>query len=278
MDGERRRGRRHFGRASRIRRSRAAERGGVRPVAATAEPTLSDIRFLREGLGISAGPRRLLHDRRPRIRHRGGTDDCAPESPANYSDRCGIARRPRRGQSHLQARPHTEVVALGLSETETDVIAWAEAGVCGYVPRSAALRDLVEILAQIVRGEQPCSSRIAASLLRRIAKGPASGGDRPGSAPPEADEPPALTRREEHVVRLLGAGLSNKEIARDLKIGVATIKSHVHSVLRKLALERRGQVARWLHDHENRQLEPRDASRQPAERGLAASQRGQISL
>ena len=229
---------------------------------------LSDIRFLREGLaevlaregcftiaGFAADIEEVLAAARP------------------VAPRIMLIDATLRGGLEAAARtrrlvPEMDIVALGLNETEDDVIAWAEAGVCGYVPRSTALNDLVELLDRIVQGEQPCPSRIAASLLRRIAKGSAPGGGETGRTMPESVEVPALTRREAHVVRLLGAGLSNKEIARDLKIGVATIKTHMHSVLGKLALERRGQVARWLRDHEDSLQTPRLAGKLPAERSL----------
>jgi DNA-binding NarL/FixJ family response regulator len=113
--------------------------------------------------------------------------------------------------------------------------------VCGYVPRSTALVELADFLGKIIRREQICSTRIAAGLLRWIADGPRATG--PKATPAEAT---ALTAREDQVVRLVAAGLSNKEIARRLDIGLATVKSHVHNVLGKLTLERRSQVARWL--------------------------------
>jgi two-component system, NarL family, nitrate/nitrite response regulator NarL len=138
--------------------------------------------------------------------------------------------------------PQPQIVALALAETEPAVIAWAEAGVSGYVPRSAALSELVSLLEGILRGEQACSGSIAAGLLRWISQSP-----RRVEPQAAAAEPGSLTVREEQVVRLIGAGLSNKEIARQLKIGVGTTKSHVHNVLGKLELKRRGQVARWIH-------------------------------
>jgi DNA-binding NarL/FixJ family response regulator len=59
----------------------------------------------------------------------------------------------------------------------------------------------------------------------------------------------ALTAREEEIASLIAAGLSNKEIARRLKICLPTTKSHVHNILGKLELERRGQVSRWLREN-----------------------------
>jgi two-component system, NarL family, nitrate/nitrite response regulator NarL len=137
--------------------------------------------------------------------------------------------------------PRIQIIVFALSDTDDSVIRWAEAGVCGYLPRSAGLSDLVYFIDCILQGEQICSARIAARLLRRIAAG------QPRLQPQSAGErKPMLTAREHDIVRHLGAGLSNKEIARRLNIGLATTKSHVHNVLNKLVLDRRSQVPHWL--------------------------------
>ena len=131
------------------------------------------------------------------------------------------------------------VIAFAVTETIDSVLAWAEAGIAGYIPSSAALGDVHALIVDIRGGAQPCSAQIAAGLLRRAASGP-----RP------AEEPPApLTPREREIVSLAGTGLSNKEIARRLNIGVATTKSHVHNALGKMNLRSRGQIAGWMRGH-----------------------------
>ena len=137
------------------------------------------------------------------------------------------------------------VIAFAATETEENIIAWAEAGVAGYVPKTAALADLVALLTDIVQGKQRCSGCVAAGLLHKITTMAESGNRRrhaPGSS--------LLTARELQIIRLLADGLSNKEIARRLVIEVATTKSHVHNLLEKLNLARRGQAALWLRQHE----------------------------
>jgi two-component system nitrate/nitrite response regulator NarL len=135
-----------------------------------------------------------------------------------------------------QRAPQVRIVALALAEREDEVIAWAEAGVSGYIPRSAALNEVVDILQGAMRGEQVCSPRVASGLVRRLAIG--AGREQPELVP--------LTRRELEIVQLINEGLSNKEIAHRLKIGLATAKSHVHNVLGKLGLGRRSQAAQWM--------------------------------
>jgi DNA-binding NarL/FixJ family response regulator len=143
------------------------------------------------------------------------------------------------------AVPCVRVVALAIAETEQDVVSWAEAGVAGYIPRTAALADLVQLLAEINDGRQPCSSRVAFGLLRRLAAAAGVNNkarDVHGSTSP-------LTSRELQITELISAGLSNKEIARRLNIGLSTTKSHVHNLLGKLNLQRRGQVVAWTLGH-----------------------------
>jgi DNA-binding NarL/FixJ family response regulator len=144
----------------------------------------------------------------------------------------------------LQVERRTKVVVFAVTETSDNVIPWARAGVAGYIPRTAALSDVASQLVSIMRDEQRCSPRVAASLLRHMSQAANAGGER-------TDAPAALplTAREMEIIELVAAGLSNKDIARRLNIGVATTKSHVHNLLGKLRVQRRGQVALWMRDH-----------------------------
>lgn len=143
------------------------------------------------------------------------------------------------------AVPQATVVVLAVAESDERVVAWAEAGASGYIPSAAAPGDLAPFLKAIMRGEQPCSERAAARLLRRMASGEHTSGARAMRS-----ERSVLTAREAQIVRLIDAGLSNKEIARRLNIEVATTKSHVHNLLGKLDLQRRGQVSLWVRAHQ----------------------------
>ena len=134
--------------------------------------------------------------------------------------------------------PPVRVVALAVWDNERDVIACAEAGIAGYVPREGSLADLLRTIEYVARDELIVSPRIAASLLRRIAALAASG----HAGAPEVE----LTSREQEIVRLIDEGLSNKQIAARLGIETATAKNHVHNILEKLQVERRSQIGRRL--------------------------------
>jgi len=139
------------------------------------------------------------------------------------------------------ATPNARVVGLAIAETEQDVISWAEAGAAGYVPKTAALSDLVHVIGDINSGAQPCSGLVAAGLLRRLRYLASD-----GRAHNALWSTNALTARELEISMMISTGLSNKEIARRLNIGLATTKSHVHNLLRKLNVHRRGQVTAFF--------------------------------
>jgi two-component system, NarL family, nitrate/nitrite response regulator NarL len=124
-----------------------------------------------------------------------------------------------------------KVIALAVSESELDVIAYARAGVSGFVARDESLDQLVAAIESAARGQVVCSPRITAVLLRHVTTGSA----------PSSDA--RLTRREREIAALLDDGLSNKEIARRLCIELATVKNHVHNILEKLAVRSRFDVA-----------------------------------
>jgi DNA-binding NarL/FixJ family response regulator len=140
-----------------------------------------------------------------------------------------------------------KVIALAINENLEDVVAWAQAGAAGYIPSTAALRDVAPLLADIVRGEQPCAARVAAGLLQRVGDMGPSKGFAAATASPATP-----TAREMQVLEMISSGLSNKEIARHLNIGLATTKSHVHNLLGKLGLQRRGQAASWIRAQQAR--------------------------
>ena len=149
-----------------------------------------------------------------------------------------IANSTRTARALRAARPGTRVVALGVKEDGPDVVSCAEAGVVGYVSREAGLDELAEALRAAMRGEASCSGKIAAGLIRHIAR---QAGVRHGSGLLIQ-----LTKRENEVLRLLETDLSNKEIARALDLQLSTVKNHVHNVLTKLGATGRAEIPRAL--------------------------------
>jgi two-component system nitrate/nitrite response regulator NarL len=125
------------------------------------------------------------------------------------------------------------IIGFGIA-SDAGSLACAEAGLKGFVGRDGSVRDLALAIDRALAGEVLCSSRLAALLCDRLA--------RLAGVPPTAAASP-LTRREREISELVSEGLSNKEIALELGIGPATVKNHLHAVLEKLQVARRGAIA-----------------------------------
>jgi DNA-binding NarL/FixJ family response regulator len=92
-----------------------------------------------------------------------------------------------------------------------------------------------------MEGRMHCAPHIAAAMFSRLA-----GFLRVPDAP---EALPSLTPRESEILALVEQGRSNKDIARQLTISSATVKNHMHNILQKLRVSRRGQAAARLHVH-----------------------------
>jgi DNA-binding NarL/FixJ family response regulator len=208
---------------------------------------ISEVRLLGEGLALA-----LEREATLAVRGCFGTlDDALKNLPLLQPDVI-LLNAVVRAATDTIARicgvaPGVKVVALGIDENLDNVVAWAQAGAAGYIPSTAALREVAPLLTDIVRGEQPCAARVAAGLLRRVGDMGRSKAFGAGT-----DSPAMPTAREMQVLEMISSGLSNKEIARRLNIGLATTKSHVHNLLSKLGLQRRGQAVLWVRTHQVR--------------------------
>jgi two-component system nitrate/nitrite response regulator NarL len=133
-----------------------------------------------------------------------------------------------------EARPGIRVLALGVGDDDEEIVDCLEAGFAGYLRAGGSVDELGAAIRAAVRGDMECSPEVVAALRRRVRD--------LGSDPGARAAPVHLTRREEEVARLLSVGASNKEIARHLHISTLTVKNHVHSLLNKLHVRRRGEV------------------------------------
>jgi two-component system, NarL family, nitrate/nitrite response regulator NarL len=129
------------------------------------------------------------------------------------------------------------IVALGAPGDDERLISLAELGVLGFVERDATLNELITSVIHAVSGEASVPPRIAATLLHRMSS---------LAGRPVSRDVTALTVRERQVVQLIAEGLSNKEIATQLCIELATVKNHVHNILEKLEVHRRAEAVACL--------------------------------
>ncbi|HUG32246.1 MAG TPA: response regulator transcription factor [Acidimicrobiia bacterium] len=135
-----------------------------------------------------------------------------------------------------ETNPDVKFLALSVSDQAEDVIAMIRAGARGYVTKTIDPGDLASAIRRIDAGDAVFSPRLAGFVLDAFA------GAIPADVDPELDQ---LTSREKDVLRLIARGFAYKQVARKLNISIKTVETHVSSVLRKLQLSNRHELARW---------------------------------
>jgi DNA-binding NarL/FixJ family response regulator len=135
-------------------------------------------------------------------------------------------------------------LALSVSDAPEDVIAVIRAGARGYITKSSTGAEIAEAITRIAAGDAAFSPRLAGFVLDAFSSGPPAD---TAQAPvdPELDQ---LTPREREVLQLIARGYAYKEVGRRLNVSVKTVETHVSSVLRKLQLSSRHELARWATD------------------------------
>lgn len=134
-------------------------------------------------------------------------------------------------------------LALSVSDAADDVIGTVRGGARGYVTKTITGAELVAAIGRVADGDAVFSPRLAGFVLDAFAGGAGA----PALA--EVDEDlDRLTEREREVMRLIARGYAYKEVARELFISVKTVETHMSSVLRKLQLSSRHELARWASD------------------------------
>jgi two-component system, NarL family, nitrate/nitrite response regulator NarL len=195
------------------------------------------VRLYQQGLAqaLSSDPRlRVVGVARRPDEARDKLDRIAPR-PAVVLIDVGTDDGLRAARAFRDAVPDVALVALSVGDTDEAAIACAETGFAGFVTADTSLDGLIAAVLCVAHGGARCSPRATAALIRRVRDVSASD----CGPPPQA----RLTPRELQIVELIDQGLSNKQIARELQIELATVKNHVHSILEKLCVERRGAAA-----------------------------------
>jgi len=126
-----------------------------------------------------------------------------------------------------------EVVALTSFGEEERVHAALAAGASGYLLKDADVDDVAAAIRAAHHGRVQIDPAVARRLMTSL------------RAPPRDDPAVELTTRELDVLRLVGAGKANKEIASELQISERTARTHVSNILGKLELSSRTQAALW---------------------------------
>ena len=142
-------------------------------------------------------------------------------------------------RSIAETNPEIRFLALSVSDAPEDVIGMIRAGARGYVTKTVTPDDLVTAVRRVAGGDAVFSPQLAGFVLDAFSQATLVEDD------PDLNR---LTPREREVLRQIARGYSYKQVASRLTISTKTVETHVSSVLRKLQLSNRYELARWASD------------------------------
>ena len=154
----------------------------------------------------------------------------------------GVAATRRLRDSH----PEIKVVVLTTYADDRSVIDALRAGALGYLTKDAGADEIRQALHRVTSGQASVDPAVQMHLIEAITTTNATSDL---SAAAEAELPDGLTPREAEVLGLIGAGLSNTEIAATLFVSEATVKSHVNHMLPKIGARDRAQAVGYAYRH-----------------------------
>ncbi len=139
----------------------------------------------------------------------------------------------------LSTYPAAKVLILSASGEHRDVLSAVKAGATGYILKSASRAEFLDAVRRTGAGDAVFSPGLAGLVLgefRRLASDP-------------APDTPRLTEREAEILRMVGTGLSYKQIAERLVLSHRTVQNHVQNTLNKLHLHNRVDLVRYAIEH-----------------------------
>jgi DNA-binding NarL/FixJ family response regulator len=138
-----------------------------------------------------------------------------------------------------------KVIVMDLVPIQEDILRFVEAGVSGFILKDATVSELTKTIRSVNAGEKILPSILTGSLFSQILE---YGVKELSHA--KLIQSVRMTKREGEIMELIAEGLANKEIAAKLNISIYTVKSHVHNILEKMALNTRVQIA--IHSRKNK--------------------------
>ena len=150
------------------------------------------------------------------------------------------------------SHPEIKVVVLTTYADDRSVIDALRAGALGYLTKDAGADEIRQALQRVASGQASLDPAVQMHLVEAIATTAtvtAAATTDATSAPPASQLPDGLTPREAEVLGLIGAGLSNTEIAAQLFVSEATVKSHVNHMLPKIGARDRAQAVGYAYRH-----------------------------
>jgi DNA-binding NarL/FixJ family response regulator len=145
--------------------------------------------------------------------------------------------------------PSTQVVVLTTYAEDADILAALGAGALGYLTKDAGRAQIAQAIRAAAAGQAVLDPAVQQRLLAAAAGGSAVDRAVAVAEPSGGTAPDGLTPREVDVLRLIAAGLSNREIATRLFLSEATVKSHINRLFAKTGVRDRAQAVQYAYRH-----------------------------
>jgi DNA-binding NarL/FixJ family response regulator len=139
--------------------------------------------------------------------------------------------------------PAAQVLVLTTYADDASLFPALRAGARGYLTKDASAEEIEQAIRAVVAGRTHLDAAVQERLVAAVV-------DRPAASEREAQAlPDSLTQRELEVLRLIASGRSNAEIAADLVVSHATVKTHVNRIFHKTGARDRAQAVRYAYQH-----------------------------
>ena len=142
-----------------------------------------------------------------------------------------------------QNQPTCNILMLTTFDDEDLIVKALQAGASGYLLKDLPTQDLAKAIRLLHAGIYQLDPQVAGLLIKSLQQ-KSKKDDFEAIA-----EKTGLTEREQDVLKLIGQGCTNKEIAKQLDISLGTVKTHVSNVLMRLELRDRTAAAIFAHEH-----------------------------
>ncbi|MGO4362928.1 response regulator transcription factor [Terrabacter sp. RAF57] len=159
-------------------------------------------------------------------------------------------RMPRLDGAQATARirselPQTQVLVLTTYADDDALFPALRAGALGYLTKDASAEEIEHALSALARGE----THLAPEVQHRLVTATLDAQEAPILKASTAGLPHGLSPREAEVLALIAAGLSNTDIARQLVLSNATVKTHINHIFAKIGARDRAQAVHYAYDH-----------------------------
>ena len=147
----------------------------------------------------------------------------------------------------MAEHPGVAILVLTTFADDASILGALAAGARGYLTKEAGRADIARAITAAAAGQSVLDPAVQARLVAAATGTPTASTRQP--APVDRESPDGLTSREVEVLRRIAAGRSNREVARELFISEATVKSHVNNLFAKTGVRDRAQAVRYAFDH-----------------------------